>query len=500
MNAPLVSVAQLLHDLDDLKTATQTLPAHFAIGCDAHVRERYAGLLATILLAQGNITEAQSRLFRLLLAALDLPDTQARLFEQAPDTSRDVLGECARLFGEHGLVLSFLVDAAVLLRLAGPLPAEQQQLLCELADLFNMPPADLALVADLAAIVLGMEPAQDVPPQFDYAIVNVWGDYLYRPLTVQRLTAGPLSGRWKVTAPMKLDTGWELDDAWIRFEADGRIDTKTDEIAQVRVVGCKLENPVMTIGENLIVNMLDSEIKGDYAESAKITAITLGVEKGQAKKKDYDDKCISRFSNLKVSTKNARSFLIANFPVAFANCHFIHCGNPHLIGGAIAAYRVDSDIFRVPVFSVFNSSFAFCSARLGGGIRISGLGDGDGGKHNTIENTHFDHCTSLAYRMESVDQKIGTYVFGGGAIFSDMSYAYNSCISGGRFSNASVQLGFCCGSGNHIGRSTFKQSWLVLTSGSVRHYDIRFENESNNAINKPIEMDVNKQSWWYEYQ
>lgn len=267
MNAPLVSLSRLLHDLDDLKIDAKPLQPHFVMRCDTHVRERYAGLLAAILLAQGKVDEAQSRLFCLLLGSLGLSGSQARLFEQAPSTDRTVLSECARFFGEQGLMLTFFVDAAILLRLAGPLSAESQQLLCELADFFGLSPTDLAFAADLAAIVLCMEPTQDIPPEFDYGRVSAWEEFLYRTLTAERLMSGPLRGMWKIAAPMTLTSGWTLEGARLRFEGEGRVLTEMTEEGKVQIADGYLENPLMRFAGKVSVEITNTKIYGEIGRA-----------------------------------------------------------------------------------------------------------------------------------------------------------------------------------------------------------------------------------------
>ena len=100
------------------------LPAHGAAEHDEHTRERYAWLLAALLAQQESVSETQSRLFYLLLAALKLGDCRAALFEAAREFDKSDLVEAARLVREAGIGAALVLDAMVLLRLDQPLTEE----------------------------------------------------------------------------------------------------------------------------------------------------------------------------------------------------------------------------------------------------------------------------------------------------------------------------------------------------------------------------------------
>lgn len=501
MNNSFTLQSQLLNDIDEIKISERALDPHFANGCDIYTRERYAGLLAVALLTQGSISEQQSRLFRLILGSLELADTQGRLFGQARETNQDTLLECARLFDEQHLALSFFVDAAVLLRLAGPLPDEQQQLLCELADLFDVLPPDLALAADLAAIILGMEPANDIPPQFDYAIVNMWQDFLYRPLTEERLLSGALNGWWRISEPLMLNKSWSMTGVRLRFDEGGCIETKTDELEQVTIVDCNLENPVMIFGNSIVVRMADTTISGVYAESAKITAITLGNR--DADMKQTTTKVWSIFSNLKVSTKNARSFLVFNSPSKFDCCQFSFCGNTNLTGGAIHADVSDGFLF----FDVDNSRFLGCLARVGGGIKVGNLYTKlnyyrNGHFWSGVKNTEFDSCVSIAYQPKGINVDSATFAFGGGAMFiSGVDGNGHSAIESCKFINTSIQLGVIEGDSFHMSGCEMTSSLISFRGNTLpRVYNLKHLGKyADESLKSPIKGNLGFQSWWDEY-
>ena len=181
-SASSLNVTALLHTLDALKLERLPLPAHFAANCDEHGRETYATQLAALLLAGVEISAEQSRLFKLLLASLKLGDIQAQLFERALALDADAMREFFRVVDENELTTSLFMDALVLCRLSGPLTDAQHQLLSELADLLKLPEADLPVIANLAAITLGLPCEADIPFLFDYSKVNAWSEFLTRPL------------------------------------------------------------------------------------------------------------------------------------------------------------------------------------------------------------------------------------------------------------------------------------------------------------------------------
>lgn len=180
-----LNVSALLHTLDALKLERLPLPAHFAAKCDEHGRETYATQLAALLLAGVEISAEQSRLFKLLLGSLKLGDIQAQLFERALALNADAMREFFRVVDENELTISFFMDALVLCRLSGPLADAQHQVLSELADLLKLPEADLPVIANLAAITLGLPCEANIPFGFTYSKVNAWAEFLIRPLEAE---------------------------------------------------------------------------------------------------------------------------------------------------------------------------------------------------------------------------------------------------------------------------------------------------------------------------
>ena len=113
--SPLLDLLRRAADAEQVRL--QPLSAHAASEEEEHLRQHYALVLAALLTAQPQVSEPQSRLFMLLLDALQLGDQRAPLFEQARELAPDTLLEAARLIREQDYAEELLVDALVLLRL-----------------------------------------------------------------------------------------------------------------------------------------------------------------------------------------------------------------------------------------------------------------------------------------------------------------------------------------------------------------------------------------------
>jgi hypothetical protein len=158
------SQADLLQETDALAATYFPLPKHYAVQCDAHTREAYATMLAAMALKNGALSASQSRLLGMLLDALDLPGAQTRVLAQVPQLQREALGEFLRLAKAAKLAESFLLDAMILCRMEGPLTAEQNQLLSEMADFLEIDTDQLLVLSFWAARVLGLS--------FDYSLLS----------------------------------------------------------------------------------------------------------------------------------------------------------------------------------------------------------------------------------------------------------------------------------------------------------------------------------------
>ena len=485
-----LNLPALLNDLVALKQDRFPQKLHFAVKCDEHSRETYATLLAALLLNGGQISAGQSGVFKMLLNSLQLEDIQPKLFERAQTLNQDALREFLRVVDQNGLAISFFMDALVLCRLDAPLTDGQHQLLSELADLLHMLEDDLAVIANLAAIALGLPCTSDIPLGFDYAKVQAWYDFLFRPLTAERLASGVVTGLWKITEPLRLTTAWRMEKAHVRFDENGSLDTNA--AGQVVIDHSHLERPLMVFGGALTFSMNYTEITGDYPEFSGKTAFV------------FDGISNAAFCDLNVLTRHARSFLIQKSYVSFVRCNFIDCGSSKLIGGAVAVsgdckiYECDDRKWISGIY-VNSSNFTRCVARLGGGIRADEL------NVNSIINTNFDGCISLAYHLKDISKDLEGYAFGGGSLFantvktiySSSSSSY-SCIVGCSFKNTSINLGQCGGVNDAYDmRDTKIEDCYVVHTSHRSNIRGDFRNRFSDCNGKMVVRE--SQPWWNEY-
>ena len=67
-----ISSASLLQKLDQIKPDLKPLPTHYIASQDQHTRELYATMLAAVMLAKGQVTEPETRLFGMLLQSMNI--------------------------------------------------------------------------------------------------------------------------------------------------------------------------------------------------------------------------------------------------------------------------------------------------------------------------------------------------------------------------------------------------------------------------------------------
>jgi hypothetical protein len=500
MNTTLkLETPKLLQDLDALRLERLPLPLHFANCGDEHSRETYATLLAALLLANGAVSDNQSRLFKLLLSSLQLGQIQARLFEQAQALNQDKLREFFRVIDSHQLAASFFLDALVLCRLDQPLVEAQHQILSELVDLLYLAEQDLPILANLAALVLGLACDADFASDFDFRLATergallpyktdvihpldyrrycVWGEFLYPTLSVEQLKKGVPAGRWLVTEPLQISNGWTLNNVTLCFTETGSLQTTGSGV--VKISGCHFEKPLMQFEGDLSCSITESTIRGIYSKQEPVTALSF-----QTVTKVH-------LSQVAISTRHARAILSKDTMLAIDDCQFTECGNEKINGGAIASQYTLPRENKVSPLLINGSQFSHCIARIGGAIRVDELG-----KANMITNTAFMHCTAVAYQDEKYPD------FGGGAIFTDSSTGFEF-FAGCSFEESSLYFGR--GTDWSFGRS---QNYIVGSShlGSLLrnktkgYFDqcyfwfrqddsnIRYENAGKSRL-----------SWWNEY-
>lgn len=165
-----MNLNEYLSTLDANKPAAQPLPPHQAQALDEHTRSTYALMLASVLHTRPPVTEAQARVFDLLLGSLGLPAIQAKLFAQAQTLAESALLEAKRLFAEHRLSQVFMLDLLLLERLRGPLDEDSLKLVSELADFLALNETQMHALSSMTSRILGLSP---IPADWDSAISDV---------------------------------------------------------------------------------------------------------------------------------------------------------------------------------------------------------------------------------------------------------------------------------------------------------------------------------------
>lgn len=130
------STSLLLQKLDRMKPELKPLPTHYIASQDQHTRELYATMLAAVLLAKGQVSEPETRLFGMLLQSMQIEATTAKFFELAQQIDEKQL---KRFFTDVSKVKdSFLIDSIVLARLSDELSEDQSHLFAEMFDILNV--------------------------------------------------------------------------------------------------------------------------------------------------------------------------------------------------------------------------------------------------------------------------------------------------------------------------------------------------------------------------
>jgi hypothetical protein len=264
-----------------------------------------------------------------LLSSMELSSRQDSLFQRIRDEGATLLPELASVLHEQTLQAAFLLDAIILCCDSKPLSEHHCALLSELIDFIGLKPRTVETVVDLALLVLGLQHDKTIATSFDYQKTRHWIPFYYRKLTTERLVSETISGYWYVDEPLIVHSKWAFKNAIVQFKNMASIITHAS--GETSIVASELSQPLLSFthpkGHFLVI---DSQFNGIYPEEGKHTAVAL--------KGDYSmSHC--EFRNVRFNTVNARSVLLDTVPAVIESCEFVACGNKHLHGGAIAAFR-----------------------------------------------------------------------------------------------------------------------------------------------------------------
>lgn len=150
------NTSKLLHTIDRIKPDMKPLAPHFAATQDTHTRELYATMLAAVLLSNQLISEAESRLFAMLLQSLGLESQSAKFLAQAQQLNAEQLRDFFRILNTDDLKSAFLMDAMILSRIDSPISDAQSQLLAEFLDVFELEQSKLYMLMSMVSLVVGL--------------------------------------------------------------------------------------------------------------------------------------------------------------------------------------------------------------------------------------------------------------------------------------------------------------------------------------------------------
>ena len=306
-------IDQLTRAADEEQLLLQPLPPHSAVGQEEHLRRHYALLLAALLATQPQVSEAQNRLFLLLLHSLQLSDIRAALFEEARALENDTLLETARLVRTADLAGNLLLDTLILLRLDAPLSDEGVRVVGELAAFLGVDAADVQMRAGNAAEILGLVETSA------NKLAGLWPEHMPRRLTAEALEKGLQGGLWLLDADLSVNFAWQATDAILVFAPGVTLHTDNHK-GEVSIKQCQLYQPQLNfVGAGSVV-LESCSFDGDYIESG-IALKSTGVA--------------VMANNCNFSTRNTCTFSITGAGFEISDCKFSGCGSENSLAGAI---------------------------------------------------------------------------------------------------------------------------------------------------------------------
>ncbi len=366
---------------DEEQLRLQPLPTHAAAQEEEHLRQHYALVLAALLTGQPQVSEPQSRLFMLLLDALQLGDRRATLFAQARELAPDTLLEAARLIREQEYAEELLVDALVLLRLDAPLSDETAQLLGELAAFLGLAHDTVQRRSLHAAQILG------IGENSNEQLTKNWPKCIPYALTKEDLQRGLKGGMWYLDQDLAVNFHWQAEDAVLIFAPGVTLNTAAPGGA-TRLQGCYLQDAglVFTGAGSLTMNHCDWQ--GDYATPR------IALESQRIK---------VTVTNSLFATRNANALAVFDAELNVSASQFTGCGVAQYAAGAI----VHSDNAR----KIKDCRFEECVGSYAGALHFNNL--------YGVENCEFIACRSTGPEDRCVPGQRRTVVAGlAGAIAS----------------------------------------------------------------------------------
>jgi hypothetical protein len=345
------------------------LPTHALAEKPEHLRRHYALILAALLTAQPEVSEAQTRLLRLLLDSLKLGDIRAALFEEARALTPEVLLEAARLVRDAAAAEELLVDALVLLRLPAPLNDDTSRLIAELAAFLGLDEETVANRVQNAQEILGIggEGENQDGEQTASPLAELWPSAIPRPLTTAALQAGITDGIWYLDDDLTVTFPWKAENTILLFRDGAQLNINSAQQGEVNLTNCRLIDPFVTVQGKVSLTVNRCTWQGHYDPLEEITALSTA-------------NITATISDSTFTLNGARAILVQDGSLTVTGCHFDDCGCSTLDGGAIWLSEYAGR-------NITHNRFEACTARKGGAIFAWGWLSG-------IHHCEFVLCTS----------------------------------------------------------------------------------------------------------
>lgn len=161
------SIDNLMGFLDVAKLKLNPLPtSYIADKVDEYIKNLYATMLASILVANGMISDNENRLFRLLLDSIGLEgETNSFISNISHLTQKQVL-DFAKGLDTDDKRLNFIFEILMLARINSPLNDKQLDLINELCNVWSLKNEDLAKLDFWIKTILGLEIDKSKPSNF----------------------------------------------------------------------------------------------------------------------------------------------------------------------------------------------------------------------------------------------------------------------------------------------------------------------------------------------
>ena len=140
-----MSQHKLLQLIDQAKPNLQPLNTHYMAQFSVAERQDYATMLAAVITGTGTVTEAQSRLFGMLLTSMELDRDVASYYKLAMDLDENKLCEFVVSFRDSNKSKSFIFDSSILMFLIN---VNNTELLNQLSSVMLINNKDVMVLLD----------------------------------------------------------------------------------------------------------------------------------------------------------------------------------------------------------------------------------------------------------------------------------------------------------------------------------------------------------------